>query len=148
VAPEDPSAHAAFLRKEVLETALPRYAELAIRMTNRERGGYGFGWLAGPIGMPVLGVVAILGFWLVLRRMLGFWEVWPLVAVDVSLPFWPLAAAWLYVRRYRTELYALLGDMARIQDAERAFLTADQLSAAREMEQPARTSRAREIERG
>jgi hypothetical protein len=154
LAPENPDAHEVFLRKEVLETMLPRYVRLAAAMTAAERRGYGFGALAGPVGMPVLAVVAVTVFAVVLRRFLGWWEVWPLVLVDASLPFWPLLAAWLHVRRYRRELEGLVSDMARIQDAERTFLTADELRAARELEPGAKApnnsvaARSREVERG
>jgi hypothetical protein len=151
VAPENPDRHAAFLRQEVLQTALPRYHRLAVGMTAAEQRGYGFGPLAGPIGMPALFLLAVAVFWLVLRRLLGFWEIWPLVLLDATLPLWPLVAAWLYVRRYRAELEALAADMGRIQAAERSFLTEDQLNAARELEPPATARRpapVKEVERG
>lgn len=140
VAPEDPEAHAAFLRREVLQTALPRYHRLATRMTAAEQRGYGLGPLAGPLGTPALLFVAVAVFALILRRFLGFWEVWPLVVLDLSLPAWPLLAAWLHVRRYRAELGALVEDMERIQDAERTFLSGDALRAAQEVEAAGRTT--------
>jgi hypothetical protein len=148
---EDPEAHAAFLRREVLQTMLPRYARLAARMTAAEQRGYGFGPLAGPIGIPALAVVAFALFFFVLRRLLGWWEAWPLLLLDATLPFWPLGAAWLHVRRHRADLEALVADMERIQDAERTFLTADELRAAKELEPasaPKAAARGREVERG
>ena len=149
VAPEDPEAHAAFLRREIGQTMLPRYVRLATRMTRAEQGGYGFGPLAGPIGTPALAVAAFAVFFFVLRRLLGWWETWPLLALDATLPFWPLASAWLHVRRHRADLEGLVDDMARIQDAERTFLTADELRAARELEPAQKVApRPREVERG
>jgi hypothetical protein len=150
VAPEDPVPHAAFLRREVLATALPRYTRLATAMTTTEQRGYGFGPLAGPVGLPILVVAAVVAFAVVLRPLLGWWEVWPLVLVDVTVPFWPLVAAWLYVRRYRAELQRLVDDMGRIQDAERTFLSDEELAAARELEATStvRKPRIREVERG
>lgn len=154
MAPENPDAHCAFLRKEVLQTALPRYHRLATGMTAAERRGYGFGPLAGPIGMPALFVLCLGVFWFVLRRLLGLWEVWPVALLTFTVPFWPLLAAWLHLRRYRAQLDELIGDMDRIQDAERTFMTPAELAAASGLdavaaERPSRTNPQKpEAERG
>lgn len=143
---EDPEPHAAFLRREVLKTALPRYHRLAVEMTRAERGGFGFGRLADPIGRLGLAAVAAAVLWLGLLRFAGIREVWPLIALDLSLPVWPSIAAFLYQRRYRRQLEAVVADMARIQDSERAYLTRSELDAARRAVQPATRTRDREAQ--
>lgn len=133
-----PEPHAAFLRKEVLATALPRYVRLAVAFTRAEERGFGFGPLAEPLGRLGLGVLALLLLWLVLIRLVASPVAWPLVLVDLSMPLWPTAAAWLSRRRYHGQLEALVADMARIQDSERAYLSSAELGAARQLEAPAR----------
>lgn len=133
---EDPGPHAEFLRREVLGTALPRYHRLAVEMTRRERGGFGFGPLSEPLGRLGLVVVSVLVLWLGLLRFAGIWEVWPVMALALSLPLWPSITAGLYQRRYRLQLEAIVADMARIQDSERSFMSRPELDAARQAARP------------
>lgn len=131
VAVEDPRAHAEFLRREILDTALPRYHRLAVERTRAERGGFGFGRLADPIGRIGLVVAAVLGL-VVLERFIGSPYTWPLVVLDLSVPLWPSIAQWLTTARYRRELEAVVADMARIQDAALTFVSGPALDAVRE----------------
>lgn len=128
----DAEAHATFLRREVLETMLPRYTRLAVDMTRAEGRGFGFGPLAGPIGVPVLLAAAALGFG-VLLRFVAWWETWPLLALDLTLPLWPALVGWLQRRAYRRQLEALVADAERIQDHERGFMSEQDVRIAREV---------------
>lgn len=143
---EDPEPHAEFLRREVLGTALPRYHRLAVEMTRSERGGFGFGVLAEPIGRLGLVLVSVLVLWFGLLRFAGIWEVWPLIALDLTLPLWPSLASWLYQRRYRQQLEAIVADMVRIQDSERSFMSRSELNAAKQATAPPNRPRDREVQ--
>ena len=96
---EDLEGHRAFLEREVLQTFLPRYHALSSQMSLDEARGFGFGWLAEPIGRLGLVVAALLIGWLVLLKLIFLPIVWPLVLLDVSLPFWPDIASAMYRRR-------------------------------------------------
>ncbi|MCA9489382.1 MAG: hypothetical protein KC621_05650 [Myxococcales bacterium] len=145
----DPEAHATFLRHEVTETLIPRYTRMAVEMTRSESSGFGFGLVSGPLGVPLLTVAAALGL-MMLVRLAGWWEAWPLIALDLSLPLWPSAVAMLYRRRYRQQLEALVADAARIQDNERGFMSEQDVRAARELgsDQERARPRPKEVERG
>jgi hypothetical protein len=116
----DPEVHVAFLRREMLDTFLPRYERLATAMTAREEGGYGLGRVAEPAGRLLLLAIGLVIVWLELRTGLiarGFFTVPALLA----LPFLPDLLAALWRRRWRNELQALADDMARIQDNAVAY---------------------------
>lgn len=113
---------ARLLRREILETFLPRYHRLALEQTRLEESGYGFGWLAEPPGRLGLLIVALLVLWFVLLRLIYLPVVWPLVLVDLSLIFWPDIAGMLYRTRYRRRLERVVADMGRIQEQARAYL--------------------------
>ena len=132
VALEEPGPHADFLRREVLNTALPRYHRVAMGMNRAEDGGYGFGWLAQPAGRFVLLAVALF-FAMFLVRMAGSPLTWPLFLANLTLPLWPTFAAQMVRGRYVREVEDIVADMARIQDAERAYLREGQLRAAAEL---------------
>ena len=53
------------------------------------RHGFGFGKLAEPFGRLALAGGAILLLWLVLLKLIYLPIVWPLLLLDLSLPFWP-----------------------------------------------------------
>ncbi len=120
---DDAEEHARFLRREVLETAIPRYTRLAMEMARAEERNFGFGPLAEPVGRLGLVVVALLVLWFALVRLMSLPVVWPLVLLDLSLPLWPTIAAGLY----RRQLEDLVGDMTRIQENERYYLTQAEL---------------------
>lgn len=113
---DTPQAHAAFLRREVLETALPRFVREAARMNRSEASGHGLGPLATPVGRVGLVAFALAFLWFVLLRFAYMPAEWPLIALDLSLPFWPDIAAWLSRRRYQAALQGLVDDTRRIQE--------------------------------
>ncbi len=126
---EDPAAHATFLHREVLRTALPRYTRLAVQMNQAEASAFGFGRLASPSGRLGLALVAAAGLWW-LGRLAAIPWTWPLLVLDLCLPWLPSIGAWLARRRYRGEVVRIVEDMARIQDNARPYLTSAQLDAA------------------
>lgn len=132
VALEEPGAHTAFLRREVMNTALPRFHQLAMGMNRAEAAGFGFGWLATPAGRFALLAAAVLACTF-LGRMVGSPITWPLLLAAVTLPLWPTFAAGMVRRRYVAEVEELVDDMARIQAAERTYLREGQLRAAAEL---------------
>src|SRR5262245_5751537 len=56
---EDPEEHAVFLRKEILETALPRFHRLATEYSAAAATNFGFGPLGDPAGRISLFAVAL-----------------------------------------------------------------------------------------
>lgn len=133
---DDPDRHAAFLRREIMETFLPRYHTGAMAQCAIERGGYGMGALADPIGRIGLVLGAFLFFWLVVLKLIALPIVWPLVLFTLAIPFTPDIASTLYRWRYRRKLEAIVDDMTRIQDQERAYLPAETLRAAEDEVRP------------
>ena len=129
---EHPEAQAEFLRREVMETFLPRYHRLAVEMNGATEGGFGFGRLARPLGRLGLFVIALIILWFVLLKLIYLPVVWPLILLDLSLPFWPDIAAMVHRRRYHNDLYSLVADMTRIQDQTDAYLPRERLTVADE----------------
>lgn len=115
VPPEELAHHGRFLREEVHSTFLPRYHRLATAMTADEERGHGLGTLVRPVGRLALVALAVVVF-LALSRFMYTPVVWPLVVLDLSLPFWPDVIAGLRRRQYKRELMSLLEDMTRIQE--------------------------------
>jgi hypothetical protein len=126
---QDPDLHAAFLRREVLETFLPRYHRLATDMTRREERGFGFGPLADPLGRLGLAGFSLLFLWFVLVRLAWLPVIWPLVLLDLSLVFWPDLAASAHRRWYANRLHRVVADMARIQEQSNAYAPPERLRA-------------------
>jgi len=56
---DHPDEHAAFLRREVMQTFLPRYTRMATQMNHREASGFGLGFLYGAVGRVVLVMAAL-----------------------------------------------------------------------------------------
>ncbi|HHO51114.1 MAG TPA: hypothetical protein ENK18_09655 [Deltaproteobacteria bacterium] len=137
---EEPSAHAAFLEREVLQTALPRYVRLAVQMNRAEAEGFGFGWLAEPLGRFALVGVAAVGL-LLMVRLAAAPLMWPLLLFDLSLPLWPSIGAWLGGRRYTNQVVQIVDDMARIQDSEGLYLSDAQREAMAELGAPSTPTR-------
>ena len=141
---DSPERHAAFLRREVLETFLPRYTDRAVKMTEVVSGGYGMGRLADPLGRLGLFAGTALFGWLILLKLIALPIVWPLLLLTLAFPFSPDIASLLHRRRYRADLTAMVEDMTRIQEQERAYLAPEALQDA---DEPARPSvRNRETE--
>lgn len=118
---DDPEAHARFLRTEVTGTFLPRYQRAAMAMNRTEADGYGLGAAASPLGRVGLTAVALLVLWFALLRFAELPVVWPLILLDLALPFLPDVARTLAVRRYRGALEEAIDDMARIQEQALAY---------------------------
>lgn len=102
------------MRREVLETFLPRYTRLAIDQNALEQAGY-HAWRRGDPVARVVGTLVAIALVAALYRVLHH----PLTLVFMLgaflAPFAPdLRRAW-YRRRYRAELQEVVDDMARIQ---------------------------------
>ena len=136
-----PAPHAAFLRREVNETFLPRYHRLALQMGEKESGGYGFGAAYEPVGRMGMFAVSLFVLWFVLLKMIYLPVVWPLVLLDLSFATWPSIAAWLVQRRYRAQLMTIVSDMSRIQEQHSAYLPKSAFSNAEESRRPERRRR-------
>jgi hypothetical protein len=108
-------AHAAFLRREVLETFLPRFVDAAVEITVAERGGFGIGRLAEPLGRVGLVVFALLALGLVELRLESLPIMWPITLLTLALPFLPDILGRMERSRYEGRLQAMLTDMERIQ---------------------------------
>jgi len=129
---DEPERHAAFLRKEILQTMVPRYVRLAAEMNDRHDRGWGFGAMAGPVGRLVLVVVALLVLWLVLLKLIYLPVVWPLILVNLSLPFWPDIAAALFKFSHQKQLQEMVDDMTTIQEQAAVYMPAERLHLADE----------------
>lgn len=117
---EDPERHAAFLRREIVDTFLPRFTREAVRITASEASGHGLGGLATPVGR--LGLVGVtLGAIFLFGRFVYLPWIWPLLLAALALPFLPDVLAWLSQRAYRSALERAVSDMARIQDQALAY---------------------------
>jgi hypothetical protein len=127
MAVDDPDRQVALLEQEIVGTFLPRYHREAVKMTEREAGGYGLGLLAEPIGRVAALGGALVFIWLDLRFFMEAPVMWAFAPVLLSVPFAPDLLAWLYGRRYRNELQVLVDDMAKIQDQADAYAPAEKL---------------------
>jgi hypothetical protein len=114
-------AHAAFLRREIFATVVPRYIEMARQFNRSERSNYGFRKLGEPIGRLAVGAAGLVFLWLVVLRFLWNPEVWPLIPLVLSLPVWPDIAGLLFRRKATAQLQALVDDMAKVQAQASAY---------------------------
>lgn len=143
---EDPDEHAAFLRREILEIALPRFHRLAMAHSAAAANNFGFGLLGEPAGRIGLFAFSLFALVVVMPRLLEFPVAWPLLLLDLVLPFSPTIAAFIARRRYAARLQELVTDMGKIQDSERTYASAAVLRKAREIstERPRPPERQRE----
>ncbi len=101
------------MRREIIETFLPRYTRLALEHNELEKAGYG-AWRGGD---PLARLLALVGGVFVAGMISRFFLspvvalLWPLA---FSLPFTPEIRAFWYRFRYRRELQAIVDDMGRI----------------------------------
>jgi len=106
----------ALLRRELLQTFLPRYARVAIDHNEDEGAGY-YAWRRGdPVARVLASFVALGGASLIYRfthhpLSLG------LFIVALAVPFLPEIRRGWYRRRYRALLQEIIDDMGRIQDS-------------------------------
>jgi hypothetical protein len=135
---EDPDEHAAFLRREILEIALPRFHRHAMAYSAGQANNFGFGPLGEPAGRIALFAFSLFALVVIMPRLIEFPISWPLLLLDLVLPFSPTIAVAIARRRYAARLQELVTDMGRIQDSERTYASASVLRKSREIssEQP------------
>lgn len=115
---------AELLRREVIETFLPRYGRLAAARGAVEDDHHGFGPLGtGPGRMVLVGLALFLVY--ALGRYAGSPWAWPGLVAVLSLPLWPDVAAWAGRRSHLRALQAVVDDMQRIQEQATAYAPAD-----------------------
>ncbi len=127
VALEDPSAQVEFLRRELIDTFLPRYTQVAVDMTAREARGYGLGILADPAGRVFLALIAAAIAFAEFRvggARLGLTG----VALFAVLPFVPDLVAYATRRRHESNLQTIVDDMTRIQNQRDAYAAPNALA--------------------
>ena len=112
---DHPELHVEFVRREVMETFLPRYARVAAQLTAKEERGYGIGFLYGVMGRLVFGMVAVAVLMLLPRMHLQS-LLYPMMPLLFLLPFLPDVLRWAARRQYRNELQEIVSDMAVIQE--------------------------------
>lgn len=102
------------MRREVLETFLPRYTRLAIDHNADEEAGY-HAWRRGDPVARVLGTLFAFALVAIFYRAVHHPAALLLLITALTVPFVPeLRRAW-YRRRYRALLQETVDDMARIQ---------------------------------
>ena len=102
------------LRREILETFLPRYTRLAVDHNALEDSGYR-AWRRGdPVARIVATGAALLGA-LVLERILHHPATLMALIGALGVPFIPEFRAWHFRRKYRSMLQEIVDDMASIQ---------------------------------
>lgn len=138
---EEPAAHAAFLRREVVETFLPRYHGLALLMGEKESGGYGFGAACEPVGRWGRFAISLFVLWFVFLKMIYLPIVWPLALLVLSFATWPSIAAWLVQRRSRSQLLTVVSDLPRTQEQHSTYLPKSAFSNAEESRRSERHKR-------
>ncbi len=130
------------LRRELLETFLPRYVRLATAHNALEADGYG-AWRQGDPAARVLGTGIALLAALVLERVLHHPVTLLAFVFALFVPVLPEIRAWHYRRQYTKQLQEVVDDMGRIQaELERysddAFTDARPLQDARKKREAAR----------
>ena len=103
------------LRREILETFLPRYTRLAIEHSALEAEGYR-AWRRGdPVarviatGLSLLGAIALERIFRHPITLLAF-------ILALMVPIIPELRAWYYRRQYHQQLQSSVDDLARIQE--------------------------------
>lgn len=126
VLPGDRAARhqAELLRREVLDTFLPRYERLALARTAQEAAHHGFGPLGtGPGRLALVGIALLVVFGL--GRFAGAVWMWPVLLVALSMPVWPDVAGALGRRAHLRALQSVVDDMQRIQEQATAYAPGD-----------------------
>jgi hypothetical protein len=109
------ATYPALLRREVLETFLPRYTSLALEHNALERTRFG-AWRNGdPLARIATTGVAVLAAALFSRFVPSVIDVVPWLGVLVVALLPELRAAW-YRLRYQRDLQTVVDDMARIHE--------------------------------
>ncbi len=123
-----PQVQARLLRREVLNTFVPRYTRLAIAMNRAEDDNFGFGGWGEPRGRVILGLVAVM-IALACARVIRVPALWLGLFAVVALPFASDLAGWMHQRRYRRRLEVLLDDLQQVQALAHPYLDKDELIA-------------------
>jgi hypothetical protein len=133
------------LRRELMETFLPRYIRLAVAHNAQEADGYG-AWRGGdPLARVAATGGALMGA-IILERLLHHPLTLLLFIFALFVPVLPELRAWYHRSRYSGALQDAVDDMGRIQEELDRFtddeiLTDARLQAAREKVESARTRR-------
>lgn len=103
------------LRREILETFLPRYTRLAIAFNTLEAGRFG-AWRGGdPASRVALTLAALLAAF-ALRRVLMFHPItYFFYLAAVLTPVMPEIRGWYHRQQYQRELQEAVDDLERIQ---------------------------------
>ena len=103
------------LRRELLETFLPRYLRLAVAQNALEAAGFG-AWRGGDPVARVVTVVVALALAALARRVMLYHPVTLVFFVAaLSSPIMPELRAWHHRRRYQRALQEAVDDLERIQ---------------------------------
>jgi hypothetical protein len=133
----DDAEYPTVLRREILETFLPRYTRLALEHNELEKTRFG-AWRSGdPIARLITTGAAVLGAALFSRFFPSVFAAVAWIAVLLVALMPELRAAW-YRRLYQRDLQAVVDDMARIHD---------HLDVYNPSERPAATSKAPPVSR-
>lgn len=111
-----PDATAQALRRELLETFLPRYTRLALDHNRDEAAGY-HAWRRGDPLARILATAAAFVAAGALLRLIHHPLAIGLFGLVLLVPFLPELRRWSYRRRYRALLQEVVDDMARIQQS-------------------------------
>ncbi|MDG1482605.1 MAG: hypothetical protein P8R54_23640 [Myxococcota bacterium] len=131
------------LRRELLETFLPRYVRLAVAHNALEAAGYG-AWRQGDPLARVMATGGMLMAAVVIERLLHHPITIVLFIFSLFVPALPEIRAWYHRRQYAGVLQDAVDDMGRIQDELDRFIdddifTDERLQAARDKVEAART---------
>lgn len=106
----------ALLRREVLDTFLPRYTRLATDHNEDEGAGY-HAWRRGDPVARVLATFVALSCATLIYRITEYPLSLGLFVVALAVPFLPEIRRGWFRRRYRGLLQEVIDDMGRIQDS-------------------------------
>ena len=123
---DHPDAHAAFLRREVMNTFLPRYLPMAYDANRAERRGFGLGPLSTPVGRIAIGFIAIF-FCILLPKLKLLALFYPALPFLLMSPFMPDVLRWFFMSKYRRSLKGVIGDMTTIQERIEDYVPKEQL---------------------
>lgn len=133
------------LRRELMETFLPRYIRLAVAHNALEAAGYG-AWRKGDPLARVMATGGMLMAAVVIERLLHHPATLLLFIFALFVPALPELRAWYHRSQYAGALQDAVDDMGRIQEELDRFtdddiLTDERLQAARDKVEAARTRR-------
>jgi hypothetical protein len=120
----DDSAYWERVERTLLEVCLPRYCALAQKQTELERRDYGL-WRGGDLVARGAYAAAglLIGIVMVKLPFIPIPQTWDLFAFITMLagPFVPDAQIWMYKRKHRKRLEAILADMREAEEQLRLY---------------------------